>query len=100
MVEGVHLRRAAVHVEEDHVARARREVRGTGRFAASFFGKQCRQRDGAEAVGAAEKHVAASQGSVEEASAVHGGVPSPVWLKPLGEPGALATGGLRSLRDY
>src|SRR5262249_31791293 len=81
VIEGIHLRRSAVHVEEDDVAGTRRKVlrlrRRAGALSSSgLLGHQGCQRHRAKAVGTAEKHFSPGQGWDDEASAVHDGISS------------------------
>ncbi len=73
-VERVDLARAAVHVQEDDAACLRREMRLSRRhrawLGAALVEHQARERDGAEAIGAACQHLAPSQG-LEQATAMH-----------------------------
>src|SRR5262249_36417127 len=80
-VEGVHLRRAAIHVEEEDALGLGLEVRllgGQRVLVARRLGgrgaltEEGGQGDGAEAVGAAQEHVTAGQRGGLEAAAVHG----------------------------
>jgi hypothetical protein len=72
VVEGVHLRGPAVHVEKDDVARARREMRPAAGLAGARDGGirvERRGRHRAEAVRAAREHLPARQ-RLDPASAV------------------------------
>ena len=82
-VEGIHLRRPAVHVEKNDALRLRRKMRRSRHerivqisaddFAEGFFREQRGERDGSETVRAAREHFAPRERAWDEVSTmVHG----------------------------